>query len=134
MNWVVVLLEIALTATVTGPVLAPLGTLALICVSPQLSTVAGTPLKLIVLSRCVDWKPKPFMVTSVPEAPPAGIALSTCGGGTVKLTVVLLSMLLTVTTTGPVVAVFGTTATILVSLQLVIEAAAWPLKLTVLVP
>lgn len=46
----------------------------------------------------------------------------------------LLTTLLTVTTTLPVVAPVGTTATICVALQLVIEVAVVPLNFTVLVP
>jgi hypothetical protein len=52
----------------------------------------------------------------------------------VNTTLVLLGTEFTTTTTGPVVTVLGATATICVLLQLTIDAADDPLKLTVLVP
>jgi len=42
-------LSIEFTVTVTGPVVDPLGTIATICVLPQLVTDALVPLKLIEL-------------------------------------------------------------------------------------
>jgi hypothetical protein len=61
--------------------------------------------------------------------------VDTCvaGGRTVKVTPLLFTPF-TVTTTLPVVAAVGTTATIDVALQLLIEVAAVPLKVTMLVP
>jgi len=49
-------------------------------------------------------------------------------------TVLLLPMLLATTETGPVVAEFGTRATIWLELQLVIVVAGAPLKYTTLLP
>ena len=85
-----------------------------------------------------------FLVVSLTLKPPPATAfaggllrLSTTRSGvevveTVKVTP-LLGVPLTVTTTGPVVAVSGTTAMMDVSLQLVMFATA-PLKVTKLVP
>jgi hypothetical protein len=73
----------------------------------------------------------PEIVTDVPTTPAAGDRLSILGV-TVKVTV-LLAWPPTVTTTGPVVALTGTGAVMLVALQLV-GVAVVPLKVTVLVP
>ena len=74
-----------------------------------------------------------MIVTDVPAAPDVGDKPLTFGvGNTVKL-VPLLGTPVTVTTTLPVVAPFGTGATIDVALQPV-GVAAVPLNVTVLVP
>lgn len=74
------------------------------------------------------------MVTEVPTGPDVGDTLLMLGAGivTVKETP-LLAWPLTVTTTLPVVAPFGTGTTMDVALQLV-GVAAVPLNVTVLVP
>jgi len=74
------------------------------------------------------------IVTVVPISPDVGFKLAMLGAGTVtvKLTP-LLAAPPTVTTTFPVVAPAGTSATTLVALQLV-GGAVVPLNLTVLVP
>src|SRR5215472_15793764 len=75
------------------------------------------------------------MVTEVPIGPEVGFRLEIFGPG-VDVTVKVEPLLATppkVTTTGPVVAPEGTGAVMLVSLQLVGEAAV-PLKVTVLDP
>ena len=114
---------------------APVGTAATIFVALQLVGVAAVPLKLTVLVPCVAPKFVPLMVTDVPtwadigDSPVmAGVELAL----TVKLTP-LLAWPPTVTTTFPVVAAAGTSATMALAVQLVGVAAA-PLNLTVLPP
>jgi hypothetical protein len=123
------------TITTTCPVVAPVGTAATIFVALQLVGVAAVPLKLTVLVPCVAPKFVPLMVTDVPtwadigDSPVmAGVELAL----TVKLTP-LLAWPPTVTTTFPVVAAAGTSATMALAVQLVGVAAA-PLNLTVLPP
>jgi hypothetical protein len=128
------------TVTVTGPVVAPLGTLAEIEDVPQLLTVVATvPLNFTVLVPCVEPKFPPEIVTGVPTGPEAGemplLLMYGVGVGvavTVKDTA-LLEIPPTVTITPPVVAPEGTGTTMLVALQLV-GVAAVPLNFTVLIP
>jgi hypothetical protein len=123
------------TATITLPVVAPIGTGATMLVALQLVGVAAVPLKLTALVPCVLPKLVPLIVTGVPTAPEVGDRPVTAGIGlvvTAKLTP-LLARPPTVTITLPVVAPAGTGATMLVPLQLV-GVATVPLKLTVLVP
>src|SRR5882724_4291145 len=61
-----------LTVTVIWPVVAPEGTVAIICVSVHVVTAAATPLNLMVLLRWLAWKPLPAIVTWVPDVPPSG--------------------------------------------------------------
>src|SRR5207302_1816373 len=114
------------TVTTTLPVVAPLGTGAVIPAALQLVGVATVPLNFTVLDPCVAPKFAPTMVTEVPTNPVVGFRLVMLGAGTgtVKLTP-LLATPPTVTTTLPVVAPLGTGAVILVALQLV-AAAAFP--------
>jgi len=122
-----------LTVTTTFPVVAPLGTGALILVVLQLVGVATVPLNVTVLAPCVPPKFFPPIVTAAPTGPDVGVSMVMLGGAvTVNLTPVLDSPL-TLTTTSPVVALLGTSALILVGLQLV-GVARVPLNLTVLVP
>src|SRR6266700_2677528 len=65
--------------------------------------------------------------------PPWGKYELTLGGGTLNVTLLLVT-LLTTTCTGPALAVTGTIATICVSVQLVTEVAGCPLKVSVLLP
>ena len=122
------------TVTTTFPVVAPLGTGAMMLVALQLVGVAAVPLNFTVLVPCVAPKLTPVIVTDVPRTPDVGLRLVMLGGGTVtvKLTP-LLATPPTVTTTFPVVAPLGTGATMLVAAQLV-GVAAMPLNLIVLVP
>ena len=122
------------TVTTTFPVVAPLGTGAMMLVALQLVGVAAVPLNFTVLVPCVAPKLTPLIVTDVPRTPDVGLRLVMLGGGTVtvKLTP-LLATPPTVTTTFPVVAPLGTGATMLVAAQLV-GVAAMPLNLIVLVP
>jgi hypothetical protein len=122
------------TVTSTLPLVAPLGTGTVIEVALQLLGVATVPLKVTVLVPCVEPKFVPVIVTDVPAGPDAGDKLVMLGvGRTVKLTP-LLATPPTVTTTLPVVAADGTTATIEPAFQLTIVVANVPLKETVLVP
>jgi hypothetical protein len=123
------------TVTTTLPVVAPLGTGATMLVPLQLLGVAATPLNFTALVPCVAPKFAPLIVTDVPTAPEVGLRLLMLGDA-VLLTVKFTPLLATpsaVTTTLPVVAPLGTTATMLVAPQLV-EVAAIPLNFTVLVP
>jgi len=92
------------------------------------------PLNFTVLVPCVAPKFAPVIVTDVPTTPDVGFRLVILGADTVtvKLTP-LLAIPPAVTTTLPVVAPAGTSATMLVAPQLV-AAAAIPLNVTVLVP
>ena len=67
--------------TLIGPVVAPDGTLAVICVSETVVSVAGVPLKVTdeALARC-----SPVIVTLVPTAPALGVKLVIVGGGGVS--------------------------------------------------
>jgi len=122
------------TVTTTFPLVAPAGTGATMLVALQLVGVAAVPLNFTVLVPCVAPKFAPETVTTVPRTPDVGLRLVMLGAGavTVKLTP-LLATPPTVTTTFPVVAPAGTVTAMLVVLQLV-DVAAVPLKVTVLVP
>ena len=119
------------TVTVMFPVVAPPGTGVTTLVALQLDGELTMPLKLTVLVPCVAPKLDPEMVTDVPTGPEAGETLLRIGGR--KKRTPLLTWVLMVTTTFPVVAPGGTGVTILVSLQLE-GAATAPLKATLLVP
>jgi hypothetical protein len=121
------------TVTVTFPVAAPFGTGATMLVALQLEGKALVPLKLTVLLPCVGPKFAPVIVTELPIAADAGDKPVILGGGTTVKFTALLVWPATVTVTFPVVAPFGTGATMLVALQLDGEAIV-PLKLIVLVP
>jgi hypothetical protein len=122
------------TVTTTLPVVAPLGTAAVMLAALQLVAVAVVPLNFTVLVPCVAPKFAPAIVTEAPTSPDVGFKLVMLGPGTVtvKLTP-LLATPPTVTTTFPVVAPAGTGTTMLVVLQLV-GTAPTPLNATVLVP
>lgn len=124
------------TVTTTAPVVAPVGTVAVMVVAFQTIAAAAVPLNVIVLVPCVDPKFVPVMVTEAPIGPAAGPMPLIVGGGTEAARVNVTPLLATpptVTTTLPVVAATGTVAMMLVALQLVAVAGA-PLKVTVLVP
>ena len=115
------------------PVVAPVGTGAMIVVELQLDGVAETPLKVTVLVPCEVPKFAPLIVTEAPTGPDVGLRLEMLGGVvTVKL-MALLASPFTVTTTLPLVAPEGTGTRIVVAFQLV-GAAAVPLNVTVLEP
>src|SRR6266481_1002876 len=118
------------TMTRIGPVRALAGTVATICVSLQLTTVAVWPLKAMEPNPWAAWKPDPLTVTCVPTTPLAGKTLLTWARGMVKLTFALLPRPLAETCTGPEVAPPGTVAVMAVSDQFVTVAFV-PLKFTV---
>src|SRR6266853_3070703 len=122
------------TVTTTFPLVAPVGTAAVMLVAFQLVAVAETPLNFTVLVPCVAPKFAPLIVTDAPTKPDVGFKLAMLGAGivTVKLTP-LLATPPTVTTTFPLVAPVGTAAVMLVALHAV-SVAPTPLNVTVLVP
>jgi len=63
--------------TSISPVVAPLGTLATICVLVDEITVAAVPLNITVFWLAVALNPVPDMVTKVPMGPPWGVKLAT---------------------------------------------------------
>ena len=75
------LLATELSVTTTLPVVAPLGTGAMIEVALQLVGVAVVPLNLTVLVPCVLPKLVPVMVTEAPIAPEVGDRLVIEGVG-----------------------------------------------------
>jgi hypothetical protein len=103
----------------------------LIEVLAQVVGVAGVPLKVTVLVPWVVPKLVPLIVTEVPTTAELGVTL-VMPGSTVKLTPALATPL-TLTTTLPVVAPFGTGTCIEVLLHAV-GVAAVLLNTTVLVP
>lgn len=116
--------------TTTGPLVAPAGIVAVIEPVDRFPTVvAPTPLKLTVPPGL---KLKPVMDTKEPTGPAAG-AIPVIYGVTVKFVGELAAFEATVTVTGPEVVYRGTSATMLVSFQL-IGTARVPLKLTKLDP
>ncbi len=119
------------TVTTTFPVVAPLGTVAVMLDAPHAVTAADVPLNLTVLLPCEDPNVVPEIVTDAPTAPDVGVRLPMCGV-TVKL-FPLLATPETVTTTFPVVAALGTVTLMLVDPHVVTEAVV-PLNFTVLLP
>lgn len=121
------------TVTTSGPDVAAAGTEVTSEVLLQDVTVAVTPLNVTVLLPWVAPNPVPVIVTTSPVFAEFGLTDVTLKPDeTVKLRP-LLAAPPTDTTTFPVVAPFGTAATISPSLQLVAVAAV-PLNLTVLEP
>jgi hypothetical protein len=119
------------TVTTTFPLVAAGGTVATMLVALQLVVVAVVPLNVTVLLPCVVPKFAPPIVTEAPTGPEAELKLPMLAV-TVKAKP-LLANPPTVTTTLPVVAPFGTRATMLVVVQLVAIAVV-PLRVTALAP
>jgi hypothetical protein len=119
--------------TTTLPVVAPVGTLAVMLVAPQLViVVALVPLNFTLPFPCDGPKFDPAITMEDPTAPVLGVSDVMLGAAvTVKLTPLLAVP--TVTTTLPVVAPVGTVAVMLDAPQLVVVAVV-PLNLTVLIP
>ena len=115
--------------TVMGPVVAPAGTVAVICVALLMVKAAATPLKR---TSVVPVKFVPVMVTEAPTGPDAGEKLVMVGGR-IKLALLVAVPAGLVTVMGPVVAPAGTVAVIWV-LLLTVKVAATPLKRTSVVP
>ena len=124
----VVLVPVPLGAvTLTGPVVAPGGTVTVIDVAETtLNDVAGVVLNLTAVA---PRKLVPVIVTVVPAAPVVGVNLVAVGAGTVKLVPEVAVPTAVETLMGPVVAPFGTVALIDVAV-LVTMVAGTPLKVT----
>jgi hypothetical protein len=130
---VTALLAVPLTVTITGPVVALVGTGATMEVPPQLVGLAVVPLKVTVLPPWVEPKLIPAIETTVLAGPDIGERVVIPGPpATVKLTP-LLAIPPAVTTTFPLVAPDGTGTVIEPALQLE-GVAQVPLKVTVLLP
>lgn len=127
------MLAIPPAVTMTGPLVAPLGTSATMVVAFQLEGDAVVPLKVTVLVPCVEPKFTPLIVTDVPTCPEAGLRLVIPGLDPTTKMRPLLANPPTVTATGPVVAPVGTGTTIDVAFQLV-GVAATSLNVIVLDP
>jgi hypothetical protein len=121
------------TDTVTGPLVTPDGTVAMMLVGVQLVEEAEVPLNEIVLVPGVAPKFVPLIVTGLPTPLAAGDSEEIVGGGITVNVAALLLCASTMSRTGPVTAFAGTVKVALVSLQLVANTVA-PLKSTMLVP
>jgi hypothetical protein len=97
--------------TAIGPVVALLGTVAVIWVSEATVYAAEAPLKLTDVAPV---KPVPVIVTTVPESPLAGVN-EPIDGAIVKLVVLVAVPPGVVTAIGPLAAPAGTVAVIWVS-------------------
>src|SRR5262245_33554519 len=113
--------------TEMGPVVAPVGTAAVICVAESTVKLAFVPLNLTELApvRFV-----PVMTTLVPTGPLVGVKLLIVGEPiTVKLLALVAVPPGVVTEIGPVVAPVGTVAVICVA-ESTVKLAFVPLNLT----
>ena len=72
-NGVLLVAEPPGAVTVIGPVVAPAGTLATICVAVAEVTVPAVPLNVTVFWLAVVLNPVPLMVTEVPTGPLFGV-------------------------------------------------------------
>ena len=116
-----------------GPVVAPVGTVAVMLVAELAVAVVEVPLNLTVLLAGVALKFVPVIVTVAPTRPFVGLKPDMVGPDelTVKLPELVPVRPLTVTAIGPVVAPVGTEVVMLVAL-LAVTVATVPLNLTVL--
>jgi hypothetical protein len=123
------------TFTSRLPVVAPVGTGAVMLVSVQFEALVWTPLNVTKLWIVPTVGPKfvPVMVTFVPIGPELGLMLVIAGGGVTVKTRPLLATPATVTTTFPVVAPEGTATSMADAVQLEVVAGV-PLNVTVLLP
>lgn len=115
--------------TVTRPVVAPVGTVAVICVGEFTVNGAATPSNRTWI---VPLKPVPVMTTLAPTGPLDGVSAVMVGApGVIVKFVALVAVPLAVTTEiGPVVAPAGTTAVMRVLLLTVNDVAFTPLNRT----
>ena len=122
--------------TTTLPVVAPVGTVAVILDAPQLViVVALVPLNFTVPFPCDGPKFDPAITIDAPTAPVLGVSDVMLGAAvTVNVTPLLATPPAAVTTTLPVVAPVGTLAVMLVAAQLVIVVALVPLNFTLPFP
>jgi hypothetical protein len=114
--------------TVTRPVVAPVGTVAVICVGELTVNGALVPLKRTVI---VPLKPVPLMITADPTGPFVGVNVEIVGApGVIVKSVALVAVPFAVTTVmRPVVAPAGTVAVMREEL-LTVNVASSPLKRT----
>jgi hypothetical protein len=126
---ILLLLVTPLEVTTTAPLLEATGTVAVICVSDQLTMAAL--LFAIFTEPWTDPNPLPLICTWVPMGPDEGDSNVMTGLAVVNITSALLLPIYPPIFTGPLVALAGTVATIWVSLQLV-TVAPTPLKEIVL--
>lgn len=128
------LLATPFTVTTTFPVVAPAGTATVMLVALQLDGDPGVVLNVTVLVPWLAPKFVPVTVMEVPTAPEFWLKPEMVGPAAVTVKVTpLLATPPTVTTTGPVVAPFGTGTVMLVELQAVGDPAVL-LNITVLEP
>ena len=113
------------------PVVAPLGTVAVICVS--LTTVNDADPVPLKLTPLVPVKPVPVSVTVAPTRPIVGVK-PVSAGGTQKSAVLTAVPPGVVTVKGPLIMALGEVALIVVSLTTVNDDAAVPSKLTAVAP
>jgi hypothetical protein len=113
-----------------SPVVAPTGTVALICVSESSTNEASVPLNFTTVAPV---RLAPVMVTVVPTGPEVGMKPETVGPVTVKLEALVAVPPGVVTPIDPVVAPLGTTVVIWVS-ELTVKVAAAPLNVTAEAP
>lgn len=116
--------------TAIFPVIAPMGTVAVSCVSEfTVKVVAATPPK-VTLVVCL--RLTPVIVTTVPTGLLVGLKLVICGI-TRKITLLVNVPLGVTTVTLPVVASVGTVV-VISELDTTLNVASVPLKLTLVVP
>src|SRR5438093_1494124 len=117
-----------------GPVVAPLGTVAVICVSEFTAKEAAAPLNATAVAPV---KCEPLIVTPAPTGPLAGLNELIIGAEGATVTVKLVALVAVppgvVTLIGPVVAPLGTVADIVVA-ELTEKFALVPLKVTAVAP
>jgi len=117
--------------TLTGPVVAPAGTIAWIAVSEATVKLAPTPLNATAVAPV---KLVPLIVTGDPTGPLVGAKLEIAGG---LITVNELALVAVpdgvVTVSGPVVAPAGTVAWIAVA-EVTVKVALTPLNATAVAP
>src|SRR5271166_2564746 len=108
------LLVIPSSVSVTGPLVAFVGTVTVTAVSLHVLTFAVVPLNLTMLLAWLVPNPMPFSVTEAPTSAAGGERLLICGLITVNVTFDGPEFEFTVTLTGPApgAAVLGTVATI----------------------
>ena len=117
--------------TLSGPVVAPAGTVAWIAVSEVTAKLALTPLKVTAVAPL---KFVPLIVTLVPTGPLPGAKLAIVGGCSTANALALVAVPSgVVTLSGPVVAPAGTVAWIAVS-EVTAKVALTPLKVTDVAP
>src|SRR3989442_1019788 len=120
--------------TLIAPLVAPLGTVAVICVSEFTVKEAAAPLNATAVAPA---KCEPLIVTPAPTGPLAGLKEESLGAEGATATVKLVALVAVppgvVTLIAPLVAPLGTVAVICVSEFTVKEAAA-PLNATAVAP